>query len=61
MRINALLVFFAVLVGATLGNLIGGIFGGFVAALLSIPVAGALQVLVKEFWQVTALPQRRDP
>jgi predicted PurR-regulated permease PerM len=53
-RINPLLVFMAVLVGASLGSLIGGIFGGFVAALLSIPIAGALQVLVKEIWQATA-------
>ena len=53
-RINPLLVFIAVLVGASLGSLIGGIFGGFVAALLAIPTAGALQVLVKEVWQATA-------
>ena len=53
-RINPLLVFFAVLVGASAGNLIGGIFGGFVAALLAIPIAGALQVLGKELWTATA-------
>jgi hypothetical protein len=53
-RINPLLVFIAVLVGASIGTLIGGIFGGFVAALLAIPTAGALQVLVKEVWQATA-------
>jgi predicted PurR-regulated permease PerM len=53
-RINPLLVFMAVLVGASAGNLIGGIFGGFVAALLAIPIAGTLQVLVKEIWQATA-------
>jgi len=47
-RINPLLVFIAVLTGASIGSLIGGIFGGFVAALLAIPTAGALQVLVKE-------------
>ena len=41
------LVFIAVLAGASLGSLIGGIFGGFVAALLAIPTAGALQVLVE--------------
>ena len=54
MRINPLLVFIAVLAGASIGSLIGGIFGGFVAALLAIPTAGALQVLVKEIWQATA-------
>jgi predicted PurR-regulated permease PerM len=53
-RISPLLVFIAVLTGASLGTLIGGIFGGLVAALLAIPTAGALQVLVKEVWQATA-------
>jgi predicted PurR-regulated permease PerM len=56
-RINPLLVFIAVLVGASLGSLIGGMFGGLVAALLAIPTAGALQVLVKEIWQATAPDQ----
>jgi predicted PurR-regulated permease PerM len=53
-RINPLLVFIAVLLGASLGTLVGGIFGGFAAALLAIPTAGALQVLVREVWQATA-------
>jgi hypothetical protein len=35
----------------------GGIPGGFVAALLAIPTAGALQVLVKEAWRATAPDQ----
>jgi predicted PurR-regulated permease PerM len=62
-RINPLLVFIAVLTGASIGTLIGGIFGGFVAALLAIPTAGALQVLVKEVWQATAPdhPQESPP
>jgi predicted PurR-regulated permease PerM len=59
-KINPLLVLLAVLVGASLGSLIGGLFGGFVAALLAIPVAGALQVLVREAWQATA-PRARGP
>ena len=54
-RISPLLVLIAVLVGASLGSLVDGLFGGFVAALLAIPLAGALQVLVKEIWQATAL------
>jgi predicted PurR-regulated permease PerM len=53
-KISPLLVLLAVLVGASLGSLVGGLFGGFVAALLAIPVAGALQVLVREAWQATA-------
>jgi predicted PurR-regulated permease PerM len=53
-KINPLLVLMSVLVGAELGSLVGGLFGGFVAALLAIPLAGALQVLVREAWQATA-------
>ena len=59
-RINPLLVFIAVLAGASIGSLIGGIPGGFVAALLAIPTAGALQVLVKEIWQATAPDQPQE-
>jgi predicted PurR-regulated permease PerM len=62
-RISPLLVLLAVLVGASLGSLVGGLFGGFVAALLAIPLAGALQVLVREAWQATApsAPEPEDP
>ena len=56
-RISPLLVLIAVLVGASLGSLVDGLFGGFVAALLAIPLAGALQVLVREAWQLTAAPE----
>jgi predicted PurR-regulated permease PerM len=59
-RINPLAVFIAVLVGASLGSLIAGIFGGFVGALLAIPTAGVLQVLLKEIWQTTA-PSPPEP
>jgi predicted PurR-regulated permease PerM len=59
-KISPLLVLLAVLIGASLGSLVGGLFGGFVAALLAIPVAGALQVLVREAWQSTA-PRRPPP
>jgi predicted PurR-regulated permease PerM len=52
-RINPLLVLVAILVGASLGSWIGGFFGGFVAALLAIPAAGAIQVIVKSVWQST--------
>jgi predicted PurR-regulated permease PerM len=66
-KISPLLVLIAVLVGASVGSLVGGLFGGFVAALLAIPIAGALQVLVREAWQATAPapfpepPEPRDP
>jgi predicted PurR-regulated permease PerM len=60
-RISPLLVLISVLVGASLGSLVDGLFGGFVAALLSIPAAGALQVLVREFWRATAGSPRQHP
>jgi predicted PurR-regulated permease PerM len=56
-KISPLLVLISVLVGASVGNWIGGLFGGFVAALLSIPAAGALQVIVREAWRLSGPPQ----
>jgi predicted PurR-regulated permease PerM len=59
-RVNPLLVLVSILVGASIGSWIGGVFGAFVAALVAIPFAGAMQVLVREIWQTTA-PQPPDP
>jgi predicted PurR-regulated permease PerM len=59
-RISPLLVLLSVLVGASIGAWVGGIFGGFVAALLSIPAAGALQVIVVEIWRLTGPPPEGD-
>ena len=56
-RVNPLLVLVSVLVGTSIGDWLGGLFGSFVAALLSIPAAAALQVIVRELWQATA-PER---
>src|SRR6266567_9360547 len=53
-RINPLLVLVSILVAASVGSWIGGLFGGFVAALLAIPTAGAGQVIVSELWRETA-------
>jgi predicted PurR-regulated permease PerM len=53
-RINPLLVLIAILVGANLGDLVGGFFGGFVGTLLAIPIAGSIQVVVREMWRSTA-------
>jgi predicted PurR-regulated permease PerM len=53
-RINPLLVLIAILVGANIGDLVGGFFGGFVGTLLAIPLAGAIQVIVREVWQQTS-------
>jgi predicted PurR-regulated permease PerM len=60
-RINPLLVLLAVLMGANLGDLAGSTFGGFAGALLAIPVAGALQVLVKELWRSTGNDAEEGP
>jgi predicted PurR-regulated permease PerM len=55
-KVNPLLVLVSILFGASIGSWIGGIFGAFVAALLAIPLAGAIQVLIREAWQATAAP-----
>jgi predicted PurR-regulated permease PerM len=59
-RISPLLVLLSVLVGASIGAWVDGIFGGFVAALLSIPAAGALQVIVVEIWRLTGPPRAAE-
>jgi predicted PurR-regulated permease PerM len=53
-KVNPLLVLMSILVGTSVGDWGGGTFGAFTAALVSIPLAGALQVTVRELWQVTA-------
>jgi len=53
-QINPLLVLVSILVAASIGSWIGGVFGGFVAALLAIPAAGAGQVIVSELWRASA-------
>jgi predicted PurR-regulated permease PerM len=53
-KVNPLVVLLSVLVGSSLGDWVGGTFGAFVAVLLSIPVAAALQVIMREIWQATA-------
>jgi predicted PurR-regulated permease PerM len=52
-KVNPLLILIAVLVGATIGDWVGGFFGSFVAAMISIPAAGALQIITRELWQAT--------
>jgi predicted PurR-regulated permease PerM len=59
-KVNPLLVFIAVLIGADIGSWIGGLFGGFVCVLLAIPVAGSIQVVVREIWHATA-PEGAGP
>lgn len=44
---SPLLALASVLVGASIGSWVGGVSGAFVAALLSIPAAGAIQVIAR--------------
>ncbi len=53
MKVNGTFTFLAVLIGVSLGNLIEGPFGGFAAALLAVPTAGALQIVLTEIWRAT--------
>ena len=59
-NVNPLLVLLSLLVGTSIGDWVGGFFGSFVAALLSIPAAGALQVIVRELWRADAWQQASD-
>jgi predicted PurR-regulated permease PerM len=61
MRVSATLTFLAVLIGVSVGNLIDGPFGGFAAALLAVPTAGALQIVAREIWMSTAPPPGPGP
>jgi predicted PurR-regulated permease PerM len=54
-KVSPLLVLMSVLLGTSLGDWAGGVFGGFVAALISIPCAAAIQVIAREIWRNTAL------
>ncbi len=53
-RVNPLLVFIAVLVGADVGAWLGGIFGAFVGVLIAVPIAATIQVVIQEVWNLTA-------
>jgi predicted PurR-regulated permease PerM len=49
-RLDALWVLLAILIGAELGGLVGSEFGGLLGALLAVPTAGAIQVVAKDVW-----------
>ena len=53
-KISPLLVLLSVVAGYSIGSWVGGLFGGFVAGLLAIPSAGAIQILGREAWRATA-------
>jgi predicted PurR-regulated permease PerM len=53
-KISPLVVLLSVVTGYSIGSWIDGLFGGFVACLLAIPSAGAIQILGREAWRATA-------
>lgn len=50
-KISPLLVLVSVLAGYSIGAWIGGLFGIFVACMLAIPGAAAIQILAREVWR----------
>jgi predicted PurR-regulated permease PerM len=58
-RVNPLLVLVSVLVAGAIGSWLAGAFGAFVAALLAIPTAAALQIVMREVWRATSAGQVR--
>jgi len=53
-NVSPLLVLISVLIGSSIGAWLGGLFGAFVAALLSIPCAATVQIIARALWQATA-------
>jgi predicted PurR-regulated permease PerM len=60
-KLNPLVVFVAILVGAEVGSWVSGLFGGLVGVLLAVPIAATVQVIVKEFWNSSASPTNAVP
>jgi predicted PurR-regulated permease PerM len=60
-RTSPLLIFISVLVGATIGAWVGGTLGAFIVALLAVPTAACLQILVREVWHLTAAGTSSQP
>ena len=55
-KLNPLLVFLSILMGAELGSWVGGAFGGLVGVILAIPLAAAIHVLVTQWWESSRPP-----
>ena len=60
-KLNALLVFLAILIGAQMGDWVGGTFGGLVGVILAIPMAAALHVIVSQWWESSRPVDRGSP
>jgi predicted PurR-regulated permease PerM len=60
-KLNPLLVFLSILIGAELGSWVGGSFGGLVGVILAIPLAAAIHVIVTQWWQSSRPESQRPP
>lgn len=60
-KVNPLLVLVSILIGGSIGDWVGGTFGAFAAALLSIPIAAAIQIVARDLWRATAPGGPLDP
>ncbi|HEY5303907.1 MAG TPA: AI-2E family transporter [Acidimicrobiales bacterium] len=49
-KLNPLMVFLSILIGAELGDWVGGSFGGLVGVILAIPLAAVLHVITAQWW-----------
>jgi predicted PurR-regulated permease PerM len=58
-RLDALFVLLAILVGAELGGIVGSELGGLIGALLAVPTAGAIQVVARDLWVHRRQPRPR--
>ncbi len=58
-KLNPLMVFLSILIGAELGDWVGGSFGGLVGVILAIPLAAALHVITAQWWNSSG-PKTRD-
>ncbi|MBW4030526.1 MAG: AI-2E family transporter [Acidobacteria bacterium] len=52
-KLSPLLVFLAILIGAQMGDWVGGSFGGLVGVILAIPMAATVHVVVTQWWEST--------
>jgi predicted PurR-regulated permease PerM len=55
-KINALTVFVAILIGAEVGSWVAGSFGGLIGVLLAVPAAATVHVISREVWNLTRAP-----
>ncbi|MDH2902928.1 MAG: AI-2E family transporter [Actinomycetota bacterium] len=60
-KLNPLLVFLSILIGAELGSWVGGSFGGLVGVILAIPMAAGIHVIVTQWWESSRPASQRSP